>query len=65
MGINDLPLPVDFFCPIMWTVMKDPVVASDGHTYEREAIQKVLNSGGPSPLTREKLHTTAKRQQPW
>lgn len=58
MGINDLPLPVDFFCPIMWTVMKDPVVASDGHTYEREAIQKVLNSGGPSPMTREKLHNS-------
>ena len=36
--------------------MSDPVVASDGHSYERGAIQDVLD--GPnkkSPLTREVL----------
>jgi hypothetical protein len=27
-------------CPILGTVMKDPVVAADGHTYERSAILK-------------------------
>lgn len=27
-------------CPILGTVMKDPVVAADGHTYERGAILK-------------------------
>ena len=34
----------------------DPVVASDGNTYERSAIQAVLQSANPiSPLTREAL----------
>ena len=36
--------------------MADPVVASDGHSYERDAIQSVLSNGnGLSPLTREVL----------
>ena len=35
--------------------MIDPVVASDGHTYERYAIQDVLNRNGTSPITRERL----------
>ena len=34
----------------------DPVVASDGHPYERAAIEAVLQGGnGLSPLTREPL----------
>ena len=34
----------------------DPVVASDGHSYERSAILSVLRDGnGLSPLTREPL----------
>ena len=37
--------------------MSDPVVASDGHTYERAAIMAVLGPQGSkvSPLTREPL----------
>ena len=36
--------------------MHDPVVASDGFSYEREAIQAVLSTGNQlSPLTRELL----------
>lgn len=27
-------------CPITHELMKDPVMATDGHTYEREAIMK-------------------------
>lgn len=29
--------PKEFFCPILYDVMKDPVVAEDGVTYERSA----------------------------
>ena len=37
----------------------DPVVASDGHSYERSAIVSVLRDGnGLSPLTREPLQAT-------
>ena len=36
--------------------MKDPVVASDGFTYERTAIEAVLVTGNKrSPMTREPL----------
>ena len=36
----DLPgRPSEFYCPILKTVMRDPVVAADGHTYERSAPQ--------------------------
>lgn len=31
--------PDDFVCPITQDVMTDPVIASDGHTYERRAVE--------------------------
>ena len=45
--------PVDFRCPITTAVMRDPVVAADGHTYERQAIATWLATHNTSPLTRE------------
>lgn len=42
--------------PITFCRLVDPVVASDGHTYERSAIAAVIESGNQrSPLTREML----------
>ena len=37
-------------------VMSDPVVASDGHTYERTALERIFTTSKISPLTREKLN---------
>lgn len=46
-------------CPISLLIFLDPVVASDGHTYEREEIEQVINSANPvSPKTREVLTKT-------
>jgi hypothetical protein len=57
-GLN-VPLPADFTCPITYDMMKDPVVASDGHSYERSAIEEILRGPHPiSPLTRATLGTT-------
>ena len=54
-----IPFPREFVCPITLSRMIDPVVASDGHSYERAAIQTVLDSpDGRSPLTREDLRPT-------
>ena len=36
-------------------LMKDPVVASDGHTYERRAIERWLATKATSPKTGEQL----------
>lgn len=44
-----------FLCPITHQLFKDPVLAEDGHTYEREAIIKWIQSHGTSPLTRQIL----------
>mmetsp|Transcript_24544 Transcript_24544/g.34293 ORF Transcript_24544/g.34293 Transcript_24544/m.34293 type:complete len:152 (+) Transcript_24544:39-494(+) len=38
-------------CPITREVMKDPVICSDGHTYERSAIQQWLQRHNTSPKT--------------
>jgi hypothetical protein len=43
-------------CPITLAPMADPVVASDGHTYERAAILKcMVVSGYTSPMTRQPI----------
>ncbi|XP_075678127.1 WD repeat, SAM and U-box domain-containing protein 1-like [Dermatophagoides pteronyssinus] len=48
--------PSEFCCPIIKEIMNDPVVASDGHSYERTAIQKWISDGNvTSPLTNEVL----------
>lgn len=49
-------LPNEFFCPITQQRMVNPVVASDGFTYERIAIEEVMRTTGISPLTREQLY---------
>ena len=33
----------DMRCPLTGEIMVDPVVASDGRTYERDAIQSVID----------------------
>lgn len=38
-------------CPITGEPMIDPVVAADGHTYERNAIARWLQTSDKSPLT--------------
>ena len=42
-------------CPITMVVMREPVVADDGHTYERSAIAEWVKRKGTSPLTRERM----------
>ena len=38
MQTEKLFIPDAFQCPIFQTVMEDPVIISDGHTFERKAI---------------------------
>lgn len=48
-------VPDEYKCPISKELMRDPVVASDGHTYEREWIEKIMSRNGYSPITREEF----------
>lgn len=58
LGIGGVEAPSDFCCPITHEVMVDPVIASDGHSYEREALVEILGGTKISPLTREPLDDT-------
>ena len=50
---------VDHFkCPITQEVFVDPVIAPDGHTYERHAIKKWIKKNPISPQTRESIVPT-------
>jgi surface protein len=47
---------IDYNDPIFFTLMVDPVQASDGKVYERDSIITIINERNPvSPLTREPL----------
>jgi len=49
------PPPADFICPITTEVMSDPVMATDGHSYERKQIERWLATKSTSPMTGEAL----------
>jgi hypothetical protein len=46
----------DLICPITLQVFCDPVVATDGRTYERAAIVRWITEHGTSPFTRQSLN---------
>ena len=47
--------PNEFMCPISLNLLNDPVIASDGHTYERKEIEKWFASHRKSPKTGNNL----------
>ncbi|CAF1233452.1 unnamed protein product [Rotaria sordida] len=48
-------------CPITFSLFCDPVIAEDGHTYERQAITDWIQHNSTSPLTRESITITGLR----
>lgn len=56
---RSLPIPNNYLCPITHCLLLDPVVASDGHSYDRAAITEWLHKGNRlSPTTDAPLSTT-------
>lgn len=51
-------LPRSIYCPIRCAPMIDPVVASDGHSYDRDAIETWLKRKKTSPVTNETISET-------
>ncbi|CAK0834031.1 unnamed protein product [Prorocentrum cordatum] len=43
--------PTSFLCPISHQCMHDPVMLADGHTYERQHIERWLSNAATSPVT--------------
>lgn len=52
---HQIKIPHVYICPLTHQIMFDPVMAADGHTYERDAIQAALKIKLVSPLTNEAL----------
>ncbi|CAG9839076.1 unnamed protein product [Diabrotica balteata] len=56
---NTLDIPDEFLCPITHEIMSEPVMCSDGFTYEKNAITEWFMSGKyTSPMTNEVLSNT-------
>lgn len=51
----------EFRCPITLDIMQNPVIATDGHTYERSAIIQALTVRQVSPLTRQPMTAASLR----
>lgn len=47
----------DMLCPISHALILDPVIASDGYTYDREMISKWVLHSRRSPMTNEEIST--------
>ncbi len=53
--IEHTSIPASALCPITHAPMADPVIASDGHSYERAAIEHWFRTNRTSPMTGEVL----------
>ena len=51
MNLTDNKYPKEWYCPITHDIMRVPVMASDGITYEKDAIEKWLATSTKSPIT--------------
>lgn len=51
-----MEIPEQFKCPISMEIMTDPVICSDGITYERESILKWTERHTTSPMTRQQIN---------
>ena len=49
-------IPKEFLCPITLSIMRDPVIMSDGQTYERKAIEEALKVSPLSPITKKPIN---------
>ena len=73
--MEEIDIPPFFICPISLEIMKDPVAASTGITYDRESIEKWLYSGKNTtcPVTKQVIadceltpnHTLRRLIQSW
>uniref|UniRef100_A0A182VET5 U-box domain-containing protein n=1 Tax=Anopheles merus TaxID=30066 RepID=A0A182VET5_ANOME len=58
LAVKTSEIPLEFICPITHELMKDPVYAEDGFTYERSAIREWFSrEKAVSPMTNLELST--------
>jgi hypothetical protein len=48
--LNDVePIPESLLCPIGYTLMADPIICADSHSYDRLVIEEWLRLQNTSP----------------
>ena len=53
---EEIEIPNEYLCPILQSLMQDPVITADGFTFEREAIETWFSKGKKTnPMTNELL----------
>jgi len=55
LGLPEPVAPESFNCPILHELMRDPVTAADGFSYERSSIERWLRENDTSPITNLRL----------
>jgi ubiquitin-protein ligase len=51
-------VPTEYKCPLSGKIMYEPIIASDGNTYEKSEITNWLASNNTSPVTGEEMKYT-------
>ncbi|KAA0715457.1 WD repeat, SAM and U-box domain-containing protein 1 [Triplophysa tibetana] len=58
-SLMDCDVPDEFLCPVTRELMKDPVIAADGYSYEREALETWIRTPNhTSPMTNLPLQSS-------
>src|SRR5271163_1888902 len=60
-GSNSNDLLDSLKCPITYELFRDPVIGSDGHTYERKNITAWIQKHATSPITRQPMDLNSLR----
>jgi len=47
--------PASHYCPISHELMTDPVIAPDGHSYDRPMLERWLRVNRTSPMTQQPI----------
>ncbi|KAJ5079250.1 phosphatidylinositol-4-phosphate 5-kinase related [Anaeramoeba ignava] len=47
---KNINIPQEYICPLSKELMQDPVILSDGYTYERKAIEEWITKSNYSPV---------------
>ena len=55
---NEDKVPGEFCCPITYLLFVEPVIAPDGHTYEKSAIKNWMTRSDKSPKTNLRMDKT-------
>lgn len=45
--VTKCPVPDEFLCPISYGIMTNPVILSDGHTYDKSSLKYIKHSKSP------------------